>query len=103
LRAGVPAAQGRRLSELPRDPELHAVLQCYERNGSTPYYTSGRLAQFSRTPQTEILHAPGLGEHTREVLLDAGLTAVEIDRLVSSEAIAEGPGIVMPATFLAYR
>ena len=35
---------------------------------------------------------PGHGEHTRDVLLDAGYSADEIDRLVGARVVAEhGP------------
>jgi crotonobetainyl-CoA:carnitine CoA-transferase CaiB-like acyl-CoA transferase len=36
-------------------------------------------------------HAPRLGEHTREVLREAGLTNERIDSLIESGAARQGP------------
>ena len=34
--------------------------------------------------------APGLGEHTREVLAEAGIAATEIDALIVAKAVVQG-------------
>jgi len=46
-------------------------------------------ARFSATPAVQRRGAPGLGEHSREVLLEAGFGAEEIARLTGAEAARE--------------
>ena len=48
-------------------------------------------ARFERTPATLRRPAPRTGEHTREVLLECGLTPEEVERLVAS-GVAHEPG-----------
>ncbi|HEY9216871.1 MAG TPA: CoA transferase, partial [Phenylobacterium sp.] len=45
--------------------------------------------RFPETPTGPAGAAPGLGEHTREVLLEAGLTDAEVDDLLSTGAAKE--------------
>ena len=47
---------------------------------------AGSAARFSATPVELLRGAPGLGEHTREVLAEAGYSEAEIDVLVGSGA-----------------
>ena len=56
------------------------------RPGRESWWTVGRHARFSRTERTGTLVAPSLGEHTREVLADAGFTDDEIEGLLASGA-----------------
>jgi crotonobetainyl-CoA:carnitine CoA-transferase CaiB-like acyl-CoA transferase len=58
-----------------------------ERHG---WWTAGRQAHFSRTPRTGTLSAPAMGEHTREVLVEAGMEAGRVEALVT-EGVARGP------------
>jgi crotonobetainyl-CoA:carnitine CoA-transferase CaiB-like acyl-CoA transferase len=46
----------------------------------------------SATPAAIRRPAPLLGEHTAEVLAEIGVTAPELDRLVSIGAVAASPG-----------
>ena len=62
------------------------ALQRDTRPGREGWWTVGRHARFSRTERTGTLVAPALGEHTRAVLAEAGLTDDEIDALVASGA-----------------
>ena len=78
------------------------VLQRHERLDGPPYWTAGRFARFSRTQQRATLTAPGLGEHSREVLLEAGLTAAVVDRLVTAGVVVQGSAM-SPRTNLDYR
>lgn len=55
---------------------------------------------FSRTPATLHRPAPALGEHTEEVLAEAGLSAERISELIDSGAAA-GPGGGAGEAFLA--
>ncbi len=54
--------------------------------------TPGFPIRFSRTPSVVARGAPLAGEHTREVLLEAGYDASRIDALIASGAIAGGDG-----------
>lgn len=102
--AGVPAAPARLAADLPRDPELCAaeVVHVHEREDGSPYYTAGRLARFARTQRSGPLVAPGLGEHSREILADAGLDAAEIEGLLAQSVVVEG-GPLSVRTFFEYR
>jgi alpha-methylacyl-CoA racemase len=60
----------------------------------------GTPVKLSRTPaQPEASLGPGLGEHTAEVLAEAGFTAAEIDALLGSGAVA-GPSEEIAGSFL---
>ena len=51
--------------------------------------TPGFAIKFSKTPSTVDRGAPLAGEHTREVLSEAGYSASEIERLLSAGAVAQ--------------
>jgi crotonobetainyl-CoA:carnitine CoA-transferase CaiB-like acyl-CoA transferase len=55
-----------------------------------PVRQLGVPVKLSRTPGTVHAPAPAFGEHTREVLAEAGFEAGEIDELLASGAAA-GP------------
>lgn len=103
-RAGVPAAPARRFEELLDDGEAAAaeVLHWHRRPDGSPYCAGGRAAWFSRTGQSARLLPPGLGEHSRAVLGDAGLTPPEIDELVAEGLVVEGPPM-SPRVSVDYR
>ena len=52
--------------------------------------TPGFPIKFSKTPSTVERGAPLSGEHTREILQEAGYDAARIDALLASGAVAEG-------------
>ncbi len=52
-----------------------------------PYHSVPAPWHFSVTPASVRRHAPMIGEHTREVLLDVGLDEAEVDALSASGAI----------------
>ncbi|MEQ1770894.1 MAG: CoA transferase [Devosia sp.] len=52
--------------------------------------TPGFPIRFSKTPSTVDRGAPLTGEHTRAVLLEAGYSDQEIDRLLSAGAVSAG-------------
>ena len=82
----IPAAPYNTLDSLMDDPHLKAVGLLVERE----HPTEGRIVdirpanQVSAGDREDWLPAPHLGEHTREVLLEAGLTAQQVDDLVAS-------------------
>jgi crotonobetainyl-CoA:carnitine CoA-transferase CaiB-like acyl-CoA transferase len=89
--AGIAAAPARTASELASDPELveYQVLQPDARPGRSGWWTAGRYARLSRTERSGTLVAPHLGQHTREVLLSAGLSPDEVEDLLASGAAIE--------------
>ena len=88
-RLDIPATKVFSLDELPEHPHLKAVGFFTERE----HPTEGRIretrppAKFSRTPASVGRPAPRLGEDSREVLREAGLSEREIDALVGSGVV----------------
>jgi crotonobetainyl-CoA:carnitine CoA-transferase CaiB-like acyl-CoA transferase len=90
--AGIPAAPARTPAELTADPAVRELelFSTYHLVDGTPYLATQRYARFSRTRQQAVLHAPGLGEHSREVLAEAGVSHTEIDHLVEAGLVKQG-------------
>ncbi|MEF2553747.1 CoA transferase [Aurantimonas sp. A2-1-M11] len=90
--AGVPAGPVLDISEMHEDPQTLSREMVVE----TDHPIAGRVKaiglpiKFSGTPGGVTRPAPLLGEHTREVLREAGYEAAEIDRMLASGAI-RGP------------
>ena len=89
-RARIPFAPLRRPDQVLGDPHLNASNQFMD----TPLPGRG-TAKLPKMPVRSTAYdfelrraAPGLGEHTREVLLEFGLTKDEIDALASRRVIA---------------
>ncbi|MFN8634005.1 MAG: CoA transferase [Chloroflexota bacterium] len=97
--AGIPAAHARGPLEVSFDPSSAAVDLLTERPfpDGKPYLIPHRYARFSRTEQASICDAPGIGEHSRAVLAEAGVPAAEIDALVADRVIVEGKPFVLQA------
>jgi crotonobetainyl-CoA:carnitine CoA-transferase CaiB-like acyl-CoA transferase len=80
----IPATRIYSLDQLPDHPHLKAVGLFQE----STHPTEGDIreirptARFHATPTSIRRPAPSLGEHTREVLLDAGMSDTEVARLV---------------------
>lgn len=85
----IPAARMNRLEDLEHDPHLHAVGLFQDLEDET-----GRAYRFTRNPvrlsdsKVPPVLPPRLGEHTREVLAEAGLTADAIERLLANPKAA---------------
>ncbi|MGE3909657.1 MAG: CoA transferase, partial [Chloroflexota bacterium] len=97
--AGIPAAAARQPLDLARDPALadaELLLECRFPDGR-PYLVPHRYARFSRTEQDAISEPPGIGEHSREVLSEAGLDAATIDNLAHRGIVIEGTPFVLTA------
>ena len=89
LRIDVPHTAFAKLTEIAEQPHLKAVGLFPELD----HPTEGRIrqarppARFSESPAGIHRMAPRLGEHTREILHEAGFAADEIDRLVETNAV----------------
>jgi crotonobetainyl-CoA:carnitine CoA-transferase CaiB-like acyl-CoA transferase len=60
------------------------------RPGRESWRTTHRLARLSRTQRASTLVAPNLGQHTREVLAEAGRSESDIDQLIEGGAAVAG-------------
>jgi crotonobetainyl-CoA:carnitine CoA-transferase CaiB-like acyl-CoA transferase len=101
-RAGVPCGPVRRPDQLLDDPHLTATEQLLP----VPL-PSGDSAPLPKLPWRSNAYTfglrrppPGLGQHTREVLAEAGLSAQEIDALLADHAAEDGawPDQAAPAS-----
>ena len=91
LRIDVPHTAFARLGEIEEQPHLKAV----DMFPVLDHPSEGRIRQarpptrFAASPASVRRLAPRLGEHSREVLREAGYSAAEIDDLVASRAVGE--------------
>jgi crotonobetainyl-CoA:carnitine CoA-transferase CaiB-like acyl-CoA transferase len=87
-RADIPVQRMNSIEDIVADPHLAAT--GYFRSIEHP--TEGRIrsmavpSEWSESPPEYRRHAPRLGEHTREVLGEAGFSAAQIDALIGSGA-----------------
>jgi len=91
--ADIPVQRMNSLADIVADPHLAAI--GYFRTVEHP--SEGRIramavpSEWSESPPEYRRHAPRLGEHTREVLREAGYSAERIERLIASGAAAVPP------------
>jgi crotonobetainyl-CoA:carnitine CoA-transferase CaiB-like acyl-CoA transferase len=101
--AGVPATRVRRVSEVLRDPRLLEAEAFHIRRSDTggTFMMTGRYADFSRTQRRGPMMPPGRGEHSREVLAEAGLDEQEIDEILENEVVYQGSRMahVLPISY----
>jgi len=103
-RAGVPAAAVRGPHELSSDPNLCEleVFGQHSLQDGTPYLSPRRYARFSRTQTQATFEPPGLGEHSRHVLAEAGVDADRIQALLDAGVLKQG-GRFSLAAIQSYR
>jgi crotonobetainyl-CoA:carnitine CoA-transferase CaiB-like acyl-CoA transferase len=91
--ADIPAMPLHTLDSLAEDPHLRAVGFFSE----VEHPSEGRVRQMAvpgtwgESPPTIRRHAPRLGEHSREVLAEAGYDAAAIDALLAAGATRQAP------------
>lgn len=90
--AGIPCMPVQNLEELAHDPHVEAVglFSTAVHPTEGPYRVVRRPANFTGAPFDIVRHAPNLGEHTAEVLQEAGLGEDAIEA-VFRETSAAGP------------
>ena len=86
----VPFARVNRVEDLARDPQVVAsgLLVESEHPVAGRMRTPRPVPQFERTPGALRHHAPGLGEHSAEILQELGLHAPEIEALEAKGVVA---------------
>ncbi|MDA1256485.1 MAG: CoA transferase [Chloroflexi bacterium] len=87
--AGVPCGPMRFIEEMVYDEQALANGMVVETRHSVSGNTRGPgpLSVMSESPLEITRGAPAFGEHTREVLLEAGYTEAEIEKLVEAAAV----------------
>lgn len=88
LRAGIPAGVVRTVTEALDHPQTRHRGMVVSVGG---YRGTGVPARLSRTPGRVRSAPPGFGEHSREVLAEAGLGTAEIEGLIASGIVREEP------------
>lgn len=90
--AGVPAGPIYRYDEALAAPQTVArgLVSTVEHPAAGPHKLVSTPIHLSRTPPGAPSAAPLLGQHTREVLLDAGLSDADVDLLLDA-GVAAGP------------
>lgn len=89
--ADIPAAPMHTLTSIMEDPHLKATdfFRQIEHPTEGSIYEMAIPSKWSRSEPSIRRHAPGLGEHSREVLHEAGLSDSQIDSLISSHAAVQ--------------
>ena len=85
------------IDELLADPHLRARGTVFQRDGRLEAAPAPRLSESTSTPGTR---PDVVGQHTAEVLLEAGFGADEIDALNESHTIVVGGPVVTPGVRL---
>jgi crotonobetainyl-CoA:carnitine CoA-transferase CaiB-like acyl-CoA transferase len=90
--AGLAAVRVRRVSEVIRDPRLIASEFLHTRRADDGSFITdpGRYAVFSRTGRYGPKIPPGIGEHSTDALLAAGLDQDRIDKLIADGVVVQG-------------
>ena len=91
LKIDVPHAAFAKMKNVGEQPRLKAVGLFQELD----HPTEGKIqqarppARFSESPASIRRMPPRLGQHTREILVEAGYSEADIDALLSAKAIGE--------------
>ncbi|MVW71034.1 CaiB/BaiF CoA-transferase family protein [Bordetella sp. 15P40C-2] len=89
--ADIPSARLYSVDDLIEDPHLRATgFICEQQHPSEGHLrTPAPLGRYTGTPTSIRRPAPRLGEHSREILREAGCTDAEIDALIAARATAD--------------
>ena len=97
---GLPAGPVLTVNEMHRDPQTLARGMIVETEHATAGRTKalGPPVKFSATPGNVTRPAPLLGQHSREILAEAGYADAEIDRMAESGATIVPAAAALPET-----
>ncbi|MBK6662933.1 MAG: CoA transferase [Thermoflexaceae bacterium] len=93
--AAAPARVNRELTAVAEFVSQGAVEQA-DFGPGLPVWVAGKYALFSRTQRHGPKKAPGLGEHSFDVLSEHGFSPEEIDALLAAGAMVQGGAFVIP-------
>src|SRR5262249_22046465 len=90
-KAGVPAGPVLSIAEMHAHPQTKArnMVPMVEHAKAGQVQTIGLPVKFSAGPGTSARGAPLYGQHTRELLAEAGYSAAEIEALLKERVVAE--------------
>ena len=90
-RADIPAMRMQTLEDLLDDAHLKAVklFELAEHPSEGTIRQMRNPTRWSATPLGPIRHAPRLGEHSREILLEVGYAEIQVDQLIGSGVTAQ--------------
>jgi crotonobetainyl-CoA:carnitine CoA-transferase CaiB-like acyl-CoA transferase len=88
-KASLPAGPVNDILQMHEDPQARAreMIVDVEHATAGTVQTIGHPVKFSETPAKVAAAAPVLGQHTREVLAEAGYGSDEIEALIEAQAI----------------
>lgn len=92
-RADLPVMPMHTLETLMQDRHLREVgfFKVVEHPSEGPIMSMAVPSKWSRSKPVNTRHAPRIGEHTVEILREAGFAQAEIDRLVKARAVFDAP------------
>ena len=92
-RADIPVQRMNSLADIVADPHLAATgfFRTIEHPSEGTIRSMAVPSEWSESPPEYRRHAPRLGQHTREVLQEAGFTKERIERLIASGAAGVPP------------
>src|SRR5258706_5089889 len=90
--ADIPVQRMNSLQDIMNDPHLAAIgyFRSIEHPSEGKIKSMAVPSEWSESAPEYRRHAPRHGEHTREILREAGITEAEIERMVESGAAIEG-------------
>jgi crotonobetainyl-CoA:carnitine CoA-transferase CaiB-like acyl-CoA transferase len=92
-RADIPVQRMNSIDDIVADPHLAATgyFRTVEHPTEGPLKSMATPSEWSESQPQYRRHAPRLGEHTREVLREAGFSDQQIDKLLTTGAAKEAP------------
>ncbi|TEA78758.1 CaiB/BaiF CoA transferase family protein [Allopusillimonas ginsengisoli] len=90
-RLGVPCAPVNTLEEAIVDPQFdhNGMLRCMQHPEFGRYTVVDNPIKMDRTPAAPFGYAPAIGEHSKEILLEAGFSSNHIEELLSTGIITD--------------
>jgi len=100
----IPAAVAIRPVDLLTNPAVQRseTFHEYQMADGGSCFAPGRSAHFDRTQRTGVLLAPGLGEHSRQILSEIGLAEKDMEDLIGEGVVVEQGPLTLP-TLESYR
>jgi crotonobetainyl-CoA:carnitine CoA-transferase CaiB-like acyl-CoA transferase len=71
-------------------PQTQRYLTTMEHSKAGAYRTVAPAIRFSENPEPSLRGSPRYGEHSREILLEAGFSAAEVDKLIGDKVAVAG-------------